>query len=130
MFLRGMSNVLADDKHQQIVALGRLGCSLRRMERATGVRRDTISSYLKAAGIVVPGRGRRPAVRAKPAFPAMPVSTGDGGEPRPVVEASGLMMARRKRPQRWRLVHGTDSRLLLISSRTTSSAGRCSSMRL
>jgi hypothetical protein len=51
-----MSNVLADDKHHQIVALGRLGWSLRRIERATGVRRETISGYLKAVGTVVPGR--------------------------------------------------------------------------
>ena len=51
-----MSNVLADDKHHQVVALGRLGWSLRRIERTTGVRRETISGYLKAAGIAVPGR--------------------------------------------------------------------------
>jgi hypothetical protein len=34
-----------------------LGWSLRRIEQATGRRRETISAYLKAAGIVVPGRG-------------------------------------------------------------------------
>ena len=50
MFLRGMSNVLAEDKRQQVLALGRLGWSLRRIERATGVRRETASGYLKAAG--------------------------------------------------------------------------------
>jgi len=33
-----MSSVLADDKYHQIVALGRLGWSLRRIERTTGVR--------------------------------------------------------------------------------------------
>ena len=48
-----MSNVLSDDKRQQIIALGRLGWSLRRIEQATGVRR----AYLKAAGISV----RKPA---------------------------------------------------------------------
>jgi transposase len=73
-----MSNVLADDKHHQIVALGRLGWSLRRIERATGVRRETISGYLKAVGIVVPGRGRR-ASRAKPAISTALVSTDSGG---------------------------------------------------
>ena len=73
-----MSNVLADDKHHQIVALGRLGWSLRRIERTTGVRRETISGYLKAAGIVVPGRGRR-ASRAKPAISTVSVSTDSGG---------------------------------------------------
>ena len=79
-----MSNVLADDKHHQIVALGRLGWSLRRIERTTGVRRETISGYLKAVGIVVPGRGRRRASRAKPAiFPAS-VST-DSGRASPAI---------------------------------------------
>jgi hypothetical protein len=37
-----MSNVLDEEKQQQIVALGRLGWSLRRIEAATGVRRETI----------------------------------------------------------------------------------------
>ena len=60
-----MSNVLSDDKRQQIIALGRLGWSLRRIEQATGVRRETASAYLKAAGIKV----RQPGwVRAKPAI--------------------------------------------------------------
>ena len=78
-----MSNVLADDKHHQIVALGRLGWSLRRIERTTGVRRETISGYLKAAGIVVPGRGRR-ASRAKPAISTGAVST-DSGHANPAI---------------------------------------------
>jgi transposase len=62
-----MSNVLSDDKRQQIIALGRLGWSLRRIEQATGVRRETASVYLKAAGIAVrpPGRWGR---AAKPAI--------------------------------------------------------------
>src|SRR6185295_4695816 len=74
-----MSNVLADDKHHQIVALGRLGWSLRRIEQATGVRRETISGYLKAVGLVVHGRGRRRAPTAKPAISAAAVSTDSGG---------------------------------------------------
>src|SRR5262249_33312782 len=74
-----MSNVLADDKHHQIVALGRLGWSLRRIERTTGVRRETISGYLKAVGIVVPGRGRRRASPAKPAISPASLSTDSGG---------------------------------------------------
>ena len=74
-----MSNVLADDKHHQIVALGRLGWSLRRIERTTGVRRETISGYLKAVGIVVPGRGRRRASHAKAAISTASVSTDSGG---------------------------------------------------
>src|SRR5262245_14181036 len=74
-----MSNVLADDKHHQILALGRLGWSLRRIEQATSVRRETISGYLKAAGIVVRGRGRRRASTAKPAISMAAVSTDFGG---------------------------------------------------
>jgi len=60
-----MANVLSDDKKQQVLALGRLGWSLRRIEQATGVRRETASIYLKTAGIAVrpPGRwGRQSAL--------------------------------------------------------------------
>jgi hypothetical protein len=55
-----MSNVLDETKQQQVIALGRLGWSLRRIETATGVRRETISGYLKAAGVAVRRRGGRP----------------------------------------------------------------------
>ncbi|MCP3105575.1 IS21 family transposase [Myxococcus sp. K15C18031901] len=48
-----MGNVLSDEKQQQVLALGRLGWSLRRIEEATGVRRETASGYLKAAGVGV-----------------------------------------------------------------------------
>ena len=48
-----MSNVLNDEKKQQIIALGNLGWSFRRIQRAVGVRRETASSYLKEAGIAV-----------------------------------------------------------------------------
>ena len=62
-FPAGMANVLNEQKRQQVVALGRLGWPLRRIEEATGVRRETASAYLKAAGIKVrrPGWGRREA---------------------------------------------------------------------
>jgi len=61
-----MANVLSDEKQQQVLALGSLGWPLRRIEEATGVRRETASAYLKAAGIAVrPRRGRR--LPAKPA---------------------------------------------------------------
>ena len=63
-----MSNVLDDNKQQQILALGRLGWSLRRIEQALAVRRETISGYLKAAGIAVHGRGRRSESKPKPAI--------------------------------------------------------------
>ena len=54
-----MGNVLDREKQHQILALGRVGWSLRQIEDATGVRRETASRYLKAAGVAVaiaPGR--------------------------------------------------------------------------
>ena len=49
----GMANVLNEEKKQQVLALGRLGWSLRRIQQATKIRRETASAYLKAAGIAV-----------------------------------------------------------------------------
>ena len=75
-----MSNVLSEAKKQQVIALGRLGWPLRRIEQETGVRRETAGAYLKAAGIGVrpPGAwGRR-----APAKPANGVTTGsDAAKP-------------------------------------------------
>ena len=51
-----VSNVLSEDKKQQVIALGRLGWSLRRIEAAVHIRRETIGGYLRVAGIPV---GRR-----------------------------------------------------------------------
>jgi len=71
-----VSNVLNEEKKKQIIALGQLGWALRRIEKATGVRRETAAGYLKAAGIPVgqPGGWGR---RKKPAFskPANEVTT-------------------------------------------------------
>lgn len=77
-----MSNVVSHEKQTQILALGRLGWPLRRIQEATGVRRETIGAYLKAAGIPVrpPGRWGREG----PAKPANEVSTDSGGVPVPV----------------------------------------------
>jgi hypothetical protein len=63
-----MSNVLSEEKKQQVTALGKLGWPLQRIEQPTGVRRETASAYLKAAGVVVclPGWGRR--APAKPSI--------------------------------------------------------------
>jgi len=81
-----MSNVLNDDKQQQVRALGRLGWTLSRIQDATGIRRETISGYLKAAGIAVRNRGRPSESKAKAAIsaevstdlPAKPAITGHG----------------------------------------------------
>jgi transposase InsO family protein len=52
-----MTDILSDDKRQQVLALGRLGWTLRRIERVTGVRRETAGAYLKAAGLAVRPNG-------------------------------------------------------------------------
>jgi transposase len=93
-----MSNVLGHTKQQQILALGRLGWTLSRIQETTGVRRETISGYLKAAGIPVRRRGRPSDTSAKPAIsddqvspdpvPSPPVLTGEGsGLPAPATGA-------------------------------------------
>jgi hypothetical protein len=48
-----MANVLSDEKKRQVLALGRLGWSLRKIEGATGIRRETASAYLRAASIAI-----------------------------------------------------------------------------
>jgi hypothetical protein len=48
-----MAKTLGDDTQQHVLAVGRLGWPLRRIEAATGVRRETASVHLKAAGIPV-----------------------------------------------------------------------------
>src|SRR5262249_295428 len=83
-----MANILGDDKRPQILALGRLGWPLRRIEQATGVRRETASAYLKAAGIMI--RAAHPRPPPKPASqvsvdltnPASEVSTDSDSRPR------------------------------------------------
>jgi transposase len=70
-----MSNVLDHATQQQILALGRLGWTLSRIEHTTGVRRETISGYLKAAGLPVRRRGRPSEAESKPAITGAEVST-------------------------------------------------------
>jgi hypothetical protein len=75
-----MGNVLEKAKQEQVIALGRLGWSLRQIEAATGVRRETAGGYLRSAGIALRapgGWGRKP-----PAKAATSVSTGsDSSKP-------------------------------------------------
>ena len=68
-----VSNVLSEEKKKQVIALGQLGWSLRRIEKATTVRRETAAAYLKAVGIAVrsPGGWGKKA----PAKPANEVTT-------------------------------------------------------
>jgi transposase-like protein len=46
-------NVLSEEKKQQVIALVRLGWSLRRIQQAARIRRETAAGYLKAVGIAV-----------------------------------------------------------------------------
>src|ERR1700680_3653312 len=63
-----MGNVLSKEKREQVIALGCLGWPLRRIEQATGVRRETAGDYLRSAGIVVRSPGSwGPKSLAKPA---------------------------------------------------------------
>ena len=48
-----MGNVLNEAKKQQVIALGRLGWSLRRIQKNTGVRRETAATYLREAGVAL-----------------------------------------------------------------------------
>jgi hypothetical protein len=85
-----VSNVLSEEKRQQVIALGRLGWPLRRIQQETGIRRETAGAYLKAAGVAIRapgGWGRR-----SPAKPANEVSPDSGtdspaesGQNRPTV---------------------------------------------
>jgi transposase len=99
-----MANVLSEGKRQQVIALGHLGWTLRRIEEETGIRRETVSAYLKAAGIAVRAqRGRRLPVKpasqvttdSKPASRVTtdPGATGQllhGWPPRPAKSAPSL----------------------------------------
>src|SRR3954447_21195029 len=77
-----MSNVLNEEKKQQVIALGKLGWTLRRIEEATGVRRETAGAYLKAAGVSV----RRPGGWGRSSSkPAIEVIT-DSGDSKPAIE--------------------------------------------
>ena len=72
-----VSNVLSEEKRQQVIALGRLGWSLRRIEAAVHIRRETVGGYLRSAGIPVrpPGGWGR-----APSKPANEVITDSGAE--------------------------------------------------
>jgi hypothetical protein len=48
-----MGNVLRREKREQVIALGQLGWTLRHIEEATGVRRETVGEYLRKAGVAI-----------------------------------------------------------------------------
>ena len=83
-----MANVLKQEEQEQIRALGRLGWSLRRIEEATGVRRETVARYLRWAGIRVrPPRARRLAANAASVVATDPGEV-TGAESKPASEVA------------------------------------------
>ena len=69
-----------EKKKQEVLALGRLGWSLRRIEKETGIRRETIAGYLKTAAIAVRPPGRWGKLPVQPdSKPANEVTTDFGG---------------------------------------------------
>jgi transposase len=84
-----MSNVLSEEKRQQVLALGRLGWSLRRIAVETGVCRKTAGSYLKIAGVDLrpPGRwGRGPPKVANEVTTDFGAGIASSGAARPAAE--------------------------------------------
>jgi transposase len=95
-----VSNVLSEEKQKQVIVLGQLGWTLRRIEKETGVRRETAAGYLRAAGVPVrpPGRwGRTPPADAKP---VKEVTTDFGGPspPKPANEVGVTTDLERAKP--------------------------------
>jgi transposase len=89
-----MSHVLSREKREQVIALGRLGWSLRRIEQETGVRRETAGDYLRGAGIAL----RRPGGwgRHSPSKAAIdPITDSGGGDSKPAIEVITGFLARK-----------------------------------
>ena len=74
---------MSKEKREQVIALGRLGWAERRIQEETGIRRETVSKYLKQAGVPV----RPPRGRTIPK-PASQVSTDPQSSPKAASEVS------------------------------------------
>jgi transposase len=95
-----MTNVLKHEEQEQIRALGRLGWSLRRIEEATGVRRETIARYLRGSRI----RLRRPRGRKLGPNAASEVATDPGPLPAAGSKPASEVATDLERPRRARSV--------------------------
>lgn len=91
-----MSNVLTEEKKQQVIALGKLGWSLRRIQRATGVRRETAAEYFRAAGISL----RPPGNWGHPSKPAIEVTPDPDPDSTPASEAPTPAPVKTESPSR------------------------------
>ena len=104
-----MGNVLRREKREQVIALGQLGWSLRRIEEATGVRRETAGEYLRRAGVAVRpvgSWGEKSLAKA-----ATQVTTGSGEEAANPAIAVTTDPQRVKTGQRIKSGHSGDHRL-------------------
>ncbi len=112
----GMANVLSEDKKQQVIALGRLGRSLRRIERETGIRQETAGEYLRTAGVAVrpAGWGGKP-----PAKPAIAVTT----DSRP--EKAGISVPIGAGPAKLAIKVTTDSEVSSTSEQRRETVSDC-----
>ena len=92
-----MSNVVSKTQQEQVIALGNLGWTLRKIEEATGCRRETIGKYLRLANVPVrpPGRwGRAPPVSGEgSAKAAIEVSTARNASQTSLCEAHRATIA-------------------------------------
>src|SRR5271157_1458455 len=89
-----MSHVLSREKREQVIALGQLGWSLRRIEQATGVRRETAGDYLRVAGIAL----RRPGGwgRHGPSKAAIdPITDSEGRDSKAAIEVITGFLAKK-----------------------------------
>jgi len=89
-----MSHVLSTEKREQVIALGRLGWSLRRIEQETGVRRETAGDYLRGAGIAL----RRPGGwgHHRPSKAAIDLITdSEAGDSKPAIEVITDFLAKK-----------------------------------
>jgi hypothetical protein len=74
-------NVLGDEKKKQVVALGGLGWSVRRIHARVGVDRKTIKRYLKAAGVALRAPGGSPSQWPPPNAASSEELSTDSGTP-------------------------------------------------
>ena len=85
-----MSNDLNEEKKQQVIALGRLGWSLRKIRKATGVHGTTGAEYLRVAAIALrPPNGWGKAPPAKPTNEVTP----DSGSAQPAAEVCAAALS-------------------------------------
>ena len=119
-----VSNVLSEEKRQQVIALGRLGWPLRRIQQETGIRRETAGAYLKAAGVAVRapgGWGRR--APAKPANEVSPDPATDLAFPAESAKTGQRCPPTRRRSRCPAAAHGQRLRALLRLHRTLAEQG-------